>query len=559
MKAAIYARYSTENQSADSIQDQFRVCERLADRHGFTVVERFSDAAISGGTAERPGYQSLLAAARAKRFKVIVAEDTSRLWRSLPEQWRAVAELLDAGVQIVTQDIDTRSENFKILLSVQGAMADVYRDQIAYRTRRGLEGRARKGMSCGGRAYGYIAGRDSATGEREIDPEQAEVVRRIFQWYADGKSPRWIAGELNTQGVPSPGASWNRTSNRLNAKRTHGWVATALHGDRKRGTGILNNRLYIGEMVWNRTKWKRGTADSKLRTWEANDAAQLVKVQEERLRIIPQDLWNAVKTRQRQIEDASVRIRGALKRNGRLPRYVLSGLLYCEQCGGTMRNVNAREYGCASHRDGGQAACSNGLRVPIELAEHRLLDETAAEMLSDEGITFLEREVRRHTREQSSKPRVASKPQAEQIARKTAEIEQVRALMKSGTLSQTVALAAIEKAEQERTSLEQAQPEQDEKRAARVIRMLPQAARVLRQRISRGNLGFRDPRSIVQARNVLFSMFGGRVAVRPAKVKAGERPYLIARVALNRNVLLEAAVSCVKSGSGGRHCQWLAQ
>ena len=53
MKAAIYARYSTELQSADSIGDQFRVCERLAARHGFTVGKRFSDAAITGGTAER--------------------------------------------------------------------------------------------------------------------------------------------------------------------------------------------------------------------------------------------------------------------------------------------------------------------------------------------------------------------------------------------------------------------------------------------------------------------------------------------------------------------------
>src|SRR5215469_2456849 len=182
MKAAIYARYSTENQSADSIEDQFRVCERLADRQGFTVAERFSDAAISGGTSERPGYQSLLAAARAKQFKVIVAEDTSRLWRSLPEQWRAVAELLDAGVHIVTRDIDTRSENFKILLSVHGAMADVYRDQIAYRTRRGLEGRARAGKPTGGRAFGYIAARDASSGQREIHLEQAETVRRIFSW-----------------------------------------------------------------------------------------------------------------------------------------------------------------------------------------------------------------------------------------------------------------------------------------------------------------------------------------------------------------------------------------
>ncbi len=113
MKAVLYARYSTENQSADSIEDQFRVCDRLAERHGLTVVERFSDAAISGGTTERPGYQAMLASARAKGFKVILAEDTSRLWRSLPEQWRAVSELMDGGVHIVTQDIDTRSENFK--------------------------------------------------------------------------------------------------------------------------------------------------------------------------------------------------------------------------------------------------------------------------------------------------------------------------------------------------------------------------------------------------------------------------------------------------------------
>jgi DNA invertase Pin-like site-specific DNA recombinase len=551
MKAAIYARYSTELQSADSIKDQIRVCERLAARHGFEVVERFSDAAITGGTAQRPGYQALLAAARAKRFKVILAEDTSRLWRSLPEQWRAVAELLDAGVHIVTQDIDTRSENFKILLSVHGAMADVYRDQIAYRTRRGLEGRARNGKTTGGRAYGYIAARDSASGEREVDPEAAAVVAEIFERYASGQSPRKIAGELNARGVPSPGSSWNRGSVRLNSKRTRGWVATAIHGDRKRGSGILNNRIYVGELVWNRSTWKRSAADSKLRRWEANDAAQFVTVKDERLRIISDELWQRVKDRQGAVEQASVAIRGALKRNGRLPRYVLSGLLYCEQCGGSMRNVNAREYGCASHRDGGAAACNNGLRVPIELAEHRLLDETAAEMLSDEGIAFLEREVRRHLREQADKPKPVPKPQAEQIARKRAEVEQLRALMKNGTLSQTVAVAAIAKAEEEVAALEQVQPAADEKNGARVIRMLPQAARVLRQRISRGNLGFRDPRSIVQARNVLFSMFGGRVAVRPAQVKDGERPYLIARVALNRNVLIEAAMSCVKSGSGG--------
>ena len=86
MRAAIYARYSTEQQSANSIDDQIRVCERLAERHGCTVVERFSDAAISGGTSERPAYQAMLTAARRREFDVIVAEDTSRLWRNMAEQ-----------------------------------------------------------------------------------------------------------------------------------------------------------------------------------------------------------------------------------------------------------------------------------------------------------------------------------------------------------------------------------------------------------------------------------------------------------------------------------------
>jgi site-specific DNA recombinase len=149
VKAAIYARFSTEKQSEASIEDQFRVCERIADREGFNVVARFSDAAISGGTSARNGYQSLLKAARRREFDVIVAEDSSRLWRELSEQWRALKELQDLGVHVVGHGLDTRREESKILLAVSGAMAEAYRDEIARRTRRGLEGRALAGAPTG--------------------------------------------------------------------------------------------------------------------------------------------------------------------------------------------------------------------------------------------------------------------------------------------------------------------------------------------------------------------------------------------------------------------------
>jgi site-specific DNA recombinase len=369
------------------------------------------------------------------------------------------------------------------------------------------------------------------------------------------KNPSLFAKLGNRLGVPSPGASWNRTSVQLNAKRKHGWVASAIHGDRTRGTGILNNRLYVGEVVWNRSTWKRSAADSKQRRWQLNDAAQVVTHLEGRLRIVTQPLWEAVKARQQSVEGMTVKLRGAVRHKGILPRHVLSGLLICQQCGGTFRRVNSREYGCATHKDGGDGACSNGVRVRKELAERKLLDELACEMLSAEGVAFLKQRINARMRKASRAPKVLPKPQAAQIARKSAEIEQLRGLMKAGTLSQAVAEATIAKAEEEVQAFERVQPARDERDTARVIRMLPRAADVLRERIRGGNLGLRDPRSIIPARNTLFAMFGGKVPLRPAVVKPGTKPYLVARIALNRDVLLEAAASaagCLEIGSGGR-------
>jgi site-specific DNA recombinase len=165
MKAAIYARYSTDMQRKESIEDQFRVCERLAERHDFRVALRFSDAAISGGTTQRPGYQNMLKAARHREFDVIVAEDTSRLWRNLAEQSPRLAELSDLGLHVVTADFDSRSESAGILGAVTGAMGEQYRKEIGRRVRRGLEGLARNGKSAGGRSYGYIPAAQSEPGK----------------------------------------------------------------------------------------------------------------------------------------------------------------------------------------------------------------------------------------------------------------------------------------------------------------------------------------------------------------------------------------------------------
>jgi len=278
--------YSTERQSESSIDDQFRVCERVSERHGFSVSARFSDEALSGGTARRPGYQSLLAAARRREFRVIVAEDLKRLWREQAEQWRAIKELIDLDIAIITASgIDSRQPNFEVIASVYGASAELDRKETGYRTRRGLEGKARAGKSAGGRAYGYNPPALSGTGEMEIDRKQANVVRRIYMMFADGYSPRAIADALNRERVASPGSSWARA-----LRRKKGWVYTAVNS-------ILGNSLYCGEVVWNRCKWVRSAADSSRRRRVLNPRTEWIVRQDERLRIVDQRLWRRVTER----------------------------------------------------------------------------------------------------------------------------------------------------------------------------------------------------------------------------------------------------------------------
>lgn len=135
------------------------------------------------------------------------------------------------------------------------------RREISYRTKRGQVGAALAGKSVGGRAFGYIPAALSGTGQEEIDPQQAEVVLRIFTLYADGSSGRAIAARFNAEQVPSPGANWNRTRRRKDGR----WLASAIVGDPKRGTGILNNERYIGVLKYGRSQWDRAASDSSKR------------------------------------------------------------------------------------------------------------------------------------------------------------------------------------------------------------------------------------------------------------------------------------------------------
>ena len=258
MIAGLYARFSSDRQRDSSIEDQFRNCERFAVRHNWQVLYRFDDRGISGSKADRPGYQALLAHAEAKKIEAVIVDDLSRLSRDQIEIEHLRRKFQFWGIRLigVSDGIDTASKGHRLQTGVRGLIDELYLEDLKEKTHRGLYGQALKGFSCGGRSYGYspVPIEDKTSKDqfgrpvihavaRKIVPEQAKWVRQIFSWYAEGYSPRWIAAELNRRKVPSP---------------RHGtWSATALHGDPERGTGLLNNPLYIGKYIWNRSRWDR--------------------------------------------------------------------------------------------------------------------------------------------------------------------------------------------------------------------------------------------------------------------------------------------------------------
>ena len=125
MRAALYARYSTDEQNVASTEDQLRGCRILCERNGFEIVDEYSDPAMSGHESNRPQYRKMIAAAKARGFDVVVAHELSRLSRNEAETHTLREELEWLRVHIVTaiDGINIRIAGMGILFSVRAAMA----------------------------------------------------------------------------------------------------------------------------------------------------------------------------------------------------------------------------------------------------------------------------------------------------------------------------------------------------------------------------------------------------------------------------------------------------
>ena len=212
----------------------------------------------------------MLEGAREAEFDVVVGEAIDRLSRDQEDIAALFKRLQFAGVKLVTLG---EGDIGLLHIGLKGTMNALFLKDLADKTRRGLRGRIEAGKSGGGNAYGYdVARRHDAAGEpergdRTINSNEAAIVREIFARYAAGEAPRRIAFDLNARGIPAP--------------RGGAWSASTLNGNRSRGTGILNNEMYIGCLVWNRLGYVKDPETGKRRS-RANASDAIISVERRR-------------------------------------------------------------------------------------------------------------------------------------------------------------------------------------------------------------------------------------------------------------------------------------
>jgi DNA invertase Pin-like site-specific DNA recombinase len=152
LRAVIYARYSSENQREASIDDQIRVCKERVARESWRLSQIFRDAALSGASARRSGYQALLSGARYGIFDVVVAEALDRLSRDQEDVAALFKRLRFGGIRIVTL---AQGEISELHVGIKGTMNALFLKDLAEKTWRGLRGRVEAGCSGRGNSYGY--------------------------------------------------------------------------------------------------------------------------------------------------------------------------------------------------------------------------------------------------------------------------------------------------------------------------------------------------------------------------------------------------------------------
>lgn len=384
MRAAVYARFSSENQREQSIDDQIRVCKDFAARDGITVLENhiYFDEAQSGSVRSRPGLEALKKAAEAKQFDALLVDDSSRLSRDNQHFNTLLCLFQFWGISLisVSDGLDMREEHAKVAYQFRGIINELYLTDLKKKTHRGQMGQVLRGFAVGCRGYGYTSvpdgeskydkkGRLRADGFKlVVVPEEARIVQRIYRAFIDGKAVTRIAKELNDEQVPTK------------AKLRGGWNVSTI-------SRILKDEKYTGKFVWNRTTTVKDPLSGKMKQVE-RPKEEWVTQERSEMRIISDDERAAADRRWREIDGVFPSKKGKKGFEGKRrsyvdshPTHLLSGSLKCGTCGGAIALVSGKGSGYYGCLNASRRSCEN----KVLIARKRLEDKFVA-AINDEVL-----------------------------------------------------------------------------------------------------------------------------------------------------------------------------
>lgn len=337
MNAIIYARYSSDKQTEDSIEAQIRACKEYAAANGLSVVGVYSDEAISGKgsmTASRAQYQKMLRDCDKGMFQKILIHKYDRVARNLGEHVNLEKKLHDKGVELiaVAQNFGTTNEA-KIMRTLTWAMSEYYLDNLSDEVKKGHKETALRGLHNGGVApFGY----DVIDQAYVVNEFEAEYVRRIFSAAANRQGYTEIIKEMGER--------------KIKGKRGKPIKYTQIYE-------MLRNIKYTGTYVYSPQEEKsRANRRSK---------PHAIRIENALPAIIDKTLFQEVQ-----------RIMDERKQTGKKAGYLCSGLVYCE-CGAKMHGMKSTRKGHEYH----YFYCSRKCGAPVIRMEE--VDNTAVKYLKD--------------------------------------------------------------------------------------------------------------------------------------------------------------------------------
>ncbi|MBE9913675.1 recombinase family protein [Paenibacillus donghaensis] len=368
VKVAIYARVSTHEQAENgySIEAQIETLQKYCQKHEKEIYDYYVDDGVSGKSMEgRLALQRLLKDAAKQQFHEVHVWKINRLARKSLDLLSILDQLekMNVTFRSYTEKFETESPTGKFTLQMMGAVGELERNTIVENVKMGMKQRAKKGEHNGKLPLGYRVVPDPGNLSKRskavaVVPEEAIIVRKIFEFYAAGRGLKSIANELNHSGYKT------KTGNTFST--------TAIKE-------ILNNPFYNGKIRYNRYEnWSNKRRRGK--------SAEPIIVDGKHEAIIHDALWEKVQFLLQKKSFTPSRIFDG--------EFLLSGLIRCPKCGAAMvasrtqsktktgQIVNRLYYSCGAFRSKGSSVCSaNSIRK--QEAEEEVMNRLARVLSKD--------------------------------------------------------------------------------------------------------------------------------------------------------------------------------